>query len=141
MSALTPAHRVCLLPRAGVLKSWQGHDPAGPNRLRVVTSVAFSPDGRILPDGRTLASGSLDQTARLWDVATGRKRVSLPPAQYGVQMVAVSPDGQTLAVAGTGSEIRPWDVPGTAAIGGCQISLPAGFTPRVPRTLAAQTRA
>jgi WD domain, G-beta repeat len=33
-----------------------------------VTSVAYS------PDGKTLASGSLDQTIKLWDVATGKEQ-------------------------------------------------------------------
>jgi len=32
-----------------------------------VWSVAFS------PDGKTLGSGSSDQTVKLWDVATGNK--------------------------------------------------------------------
>ncbi len=33
----------------------------------VVNSVAFS------PDGKTLASGSLDKSIKLWDVAAGKK--------------------------------------------------------------------
>ena len=36
-----------------------------------MTSVAFS------PDGKTLASGSEDQTIKLWDVATGKEQATL----------------------------------------------------------------
>ena len=51
------------LPGIGILT---GHTDA-------VNSVAFS------PDGKTLASGSDDDTVRLWDVATGRQ-IGQPPA-------------------------------------------------------------
>ncbi|MFD5422242.1 trypsin-like peptidase domain-containing protein [Streptomyces sp. NPDC127069] len=67
-----------------------------------VYSVAFS------PDGKTLATGSSDETVRLWDTATG-KEVHAPLTGTGpVQSVAFSPDGKTLA---TGSyEVQVWDV-------------------------------
>ena len=35
------------------------------------------------PDGKTLASGSADQTVRLWDVATGQLRETIVPGESG----------------------------------------------------------
>ena len=50
-----------------------------------VQSIAFS------PDGGTLASGSSDDTIKLWDVATGRELRTLQGHTGWVYSVAFSP--------------------------------------------------
>ena len=59
-----------------------------------VYCVAFS------PDGKTLASGSFNDTITLWDVATGKKKAALighVTDDNDAASVAFSPDGKTLA--------------------------------------------
>jgi WD40 repeat protein len=58
-----------------------------------VNSVAFSPDGRLL------ASGSWDNTIRLWDAASGALLRTLEGHTNTVLSVAFSPDGRLLASA------------------------------------------
>ena len=67
-----------------------------------VLSVAWS------PDGARLATGSHDNTACLWDAATGALLRSLDHSG-GVRSVAWSPDGARLATGGTDSTVRLWD--------------------------------
>ena len=74
-----------------------------------VSSVAFSPDGKIL------AIGDRDGTVRLWDLATGRPLGSSLSSRDGpVGAVAFSPDGRTLAVGVEGYDsadaVLLWDV-------------------------------
>ncbi|MBC6466777.1 WD40 repeat domain-containing serine/threonine protein kinase [Actinomadura alba] len=69
-----------------------------------VNSVAFS------PDGKTLATASDDNSARLWDVATGRNTATLNGHTSDVFSVAFSLDGKTLATGSYDNTARVWDV-------------------------------
>lgn len=71
---------------------------------RVIRSADFSPDGRLL------ATSSLDGTVRLWDPYRGEELTRLDPSVGPLYRVAFAPDGQTLAVAGHRGNIFIFDV-------------------------------
>ena len=68
-----------------------------------VRAVAFS------PDGKALASGSYDDTVRLWDATTGACKQTLEGHSDSVLALAFSPDGKVLASASCDNTVRLWD--------------------------------
>jgi WD40 repeat protein len=68
-----------------------------------VTSVAFS------PDGRTVITGSADNTARLWDAATGQPRSDALPHFEPIRAVTFSPDGKFALTCSDDNMAALWD--------------------------------
>ena len=76
-----------------------------------VSSVAFS------PDGNTIASGSLDNTIRLWNAHTGKQQQTLKGHRHWVDSVAFSPDGRTLASGSRDGTVLLWELNPSTAFG------------------------
>jgi len=78
------------------IQTLSGHEAA-------VCGLAFS------PDGRRVATGSLDRTARVWDLETGRELLTLKEDIGFVYCVAFSRDGKRLAAGGRDGKGCVWD--------------------------------
>ena len=76
----------------------------------IVTSLAFSPDGRTLASSiaEPTGEGTGKGTVIIWDAGHGRRLATLRGLRGDVVGVAFSPDGRTLAVAS--DDITLWDV-------------------------------
>lgn len=94
---------------ANRLLTLKGHRTSDDEKLEGITSLDLTADGKIL------ASGSFDETAKLWDTATGKEIRTLLPRGSIVRAVAFSPDGKIVATGCDGtlsstSLLKLWDV-------------------------------
>lgn len=81
-------------------------EPAGvlTGHLDDVRRLAFS------PDGRTLASTSINHALKLWHLPTARPLLTLPQGEM-LDYLTFSPDGTWLGVATANGELRLWHAP------------------------------
>lgn len=78
------------------LRTFRGHQ-------RVVSSVAYS------PDGQRIATASWDSTAKVWDMASGEELFTLTGHTDFLNAVAFSPDGQRIITGSRDGTARVWD--------------------------------
>ncbi|KAG5727729.1 hypothetical protein E4T56_gene20735 [Termitomyces sp. T112] len=68
-----------------------------------VKSVAFS------PDGKSIVSGSDDQSVRVWDASSGAQLQELNGHTSWVTSVTFSPDGKSIVSGSYDQSVRVWD--------------------------------
>ncbi|MFJ5798444.1 WD40 repeat domain-containing protein [Streptomyces decoyicus] len=85
------------------------------------------------PDSRTLATGSTDGTARLWDADTGEPRATLTGHTRSLTALASALDSRTLATGSYDQTARLWDVdtgkPRTVLTGHFEVVAAVAFSP------------
>jgi len=63
----------------------------------------------ITPDGKTAITGSNDNTAKIWDLQTGKTIKTLKDHQRSIYSVNITPDAK-MAITGSYKEVCLWDV-------------------------------
>ena len=81
-----------------------GPDDATREQTSLIKAIAFSPDSRMV------LTGSVDATARLWDVASGKLIGEPFVHESDVNAVAFSPEGEAILTA-TKWKTHLWDAP------------------------------
>ncbi|NQT13008.1 MAG: TIR domain-containing protein, partial [Planctomycetes bacterium] len=70
----------------------------------------------VTPDGKTVVSGSVDKTLKVWDLETGQCRATLRGHTDSVSGVAVTPDGKRVVSRPVATTLNVWSLETTQCI-------------------------
>ena len=93
------------------------------NEFVTLRPLGGEPNFAVSPDGKTVATGTVDGVATIWDATTGKELRRLSGHGGAIFTLTFSPDGTTLVVGGGNSLAKFWDLttgklipaPGSAA--------------------------
>ena len=96
---------------------WQNYSSPSVQNVKLLTPIrtlqghtSFVNALAISPDGKTLVSGSADQTIKVWDWATGTELRTLAGHTSFVNALAIARDGKTLVSGSADQTIKIWDL-------------------------------
>jgi WD40 repeat protein len=90
---------------AGTLRVW---DLSAQRQLQLINGAPMG-ETAVSSDRRLIASASADERSiRIWNLATGEQRHSLPDGVGGAASLVFSPDGETVVSANYDNDIRVW---------------------------------
>jgi WD40 repeat protein/DNA-binding SARP family transcriptional activator len=78
-------------------------------KLKLVGHEDWVYDVDFSPDGKRLATSSGEQTAKVWDAATGKELFTLSGHSDLIAVITYSPDGTRLATASDDGDAKVWD--------------------------------
>ncbi|MFM6280855.1 MAG: WD40 repeat domain-containing protein, partial [Dolichospermum sp.] len=64
----------------------------------------------VTPDGKTVISGSNDETIKIWDLVTGTEKLTFKGHSNSVNAIALTPDGKTVISGSSDNTIKIWNL-------------------------------
>ncbi len=97
----------------GEIKIWEAKPGSGGKEIKSLKGHSAEINSLVVDrDGKTLYSGSEDDTIVVWDIATGKATNTIKAHSAPVMAVALNKDGTMLASAGADGTVKLWDKSG-----------------------------